>query len=275
MESPSSNDIVSADWLHANLDHDNLIILDATIPKVGQGEDQQSGFQIPNSVFFDIKHAFSDPNAPFPNTVPKLDQFEREARNIGINNDSLLMVYDELGMYSSPRAWYLLKAFGHEHVAVLNGGLPAWIEKGFETEKKGVNKGPKGNFEAHYNPRFFIDLSNLRHSEEQVGKVILDARSKDRFLGEVPEPRKGLRSGTIPNSKNLPYTELFDGLFMKPKDELVKVFEKVSGDNDQLIMSCGSGITACILALGASITGKEDITVYDGSWTEYGSMIKP
>ena len=274
MEFPISKEIVSAEWLHGHMEDPDLIILNATIPEVGQAVDTMDDEQIPNGIFFDLKNTFSDSSAPFPNTVPNEEQFQREARNIGINKNSFIVIYDEVGMYSSPRAWYLFKAFGHDRVAVLDGGLPAWLLNGYATEKKRNKKDVKGNFEASYRPHYFIDLQALQKLDRNEGKVILDARSSARFRGEVPEPRKGLRSGTIPESKNLPFTELIDNGFLKSQKELHDIFENVSNKEEHLIMSCGSGITACILALGASVSGRENISVYDGSWTEYGSLIK-
>ena len=275
MEFPISKEIVSAEWLHDHINDPDLIVLNATIPKVDQVGDTLADNQIPNGVFFDLKNTFSDTSAPFPNTVPNEEQFQREARNIGINKNSFIVIYDELGMYSSPRAWYLFKAFGHDNVAVLDGGLPAWLQKGYATEKIKDKKGLKGNIEASYRPQYFIDLEALQKLDTNEGKVILDARSSARFRCEVPEPRKGLRSGTIPGSKNLPFTELMENGLLKPEKELNDIFENVSNKDGHLIMSCGSGITACILALGAFVSGRENISVYDGSWTEYGSLIKP
>ncbi|ASV32052.1 sulfurtransferase [Maribacter cobaltidurans] len=273
MEISVPDTIINVEWLYSNLSLPQLVILDATIPKVGASEGAASEHQIPNAVFFDIKHSFSLPNAPFPNTVPTAEQFEKEARKIGINKDSLIVVYDEKGMYSSPRAWYMFKAFGHDNIAILDGGLPEWSKRGYPLEVKYKVEKSEGNFEARYRPNFFVTLEELQKTQGSEGKIILDARSSERFKGEVPEPRKGLRSGTIPSSKNLPFIDLSKEGLLKSKEELKEIFDSVSNKDDELILSCGSGITACVLALGAYVADRENISVYDGSWTEYGSLI--
>lgn len=268
------NDVVDVQWLHDHLDHPNLVLLDATIPKVaGKGKELPQKW-IPNTIFFDIKNNFSLQDAPFPNTLPTAQQFEEEARKLGINSESLLVVYDREGMYSSPRAWYMFKAFGHDNVAVLNGGLPAWIKMGFTTTHHLDSSSTIGDFKSNYRPTYFVDLDYIEQSNNSAKNVILDARSSDRFQGKVAEPRKGLRSGTIPGSKNLPYQSILDNSHLKPKDEIKTLFDALTDKEDNIIMYCGSGITACVLALGASITGRKNIAVYDGSWTEYGSLIK-
>ncbi|WP_035483105.1 sulfurtransferase [Gaetbulibacter saemankumensis] len=260
--------IVTVDWLYQHSNAENLIILDGTINKVF---DSALG-QIPKARFFDIKNKFSDINEPFPSTFPTTQQFQEEARNLGLNNNSAIVVYDDKGIYSSARVWWLLKAFGHENVAVLSGGLPAWKVAGYKTEPMEKYTGNKGDFVAIYQAksmRFFYDV---KKASEDKTHTIVDARSAARFNGIEGEPREGLRKGTIPNSKNLPFTELLSQGLLKPKEELEELFEKVAKKDDDIIFSCGSGITACVLALGATICDYEHISVYDGSWTEWGSI---
>ena len=265
--------LVSAEWLHKNLDADNLIILDATMSKVTSSASDENNNQIPTARFFDIKNKFSDVSGAFPNTFPSSAQFQNEARLLGINNDSIVIVYDDKGIYSSPRAWWLFKAFGLQHVAVLDGGLPAWLDNGFDVVIKAESNDLQGNFEAKANKDlmcFFEDMN--RYTLDDTCQVI-DARSENRFLGIDLEPRKGLRSGHIPNSKNLFYKNVLqeNGL-MKSQGELKEIFKNNISHNNQTVFSCGSGITACILALGAEYVGYTNLCVYDGSWTEYGSL---
>lgn len=264
--------LVSVDWLAKNLDNKDLIVLNTTIPKVTSNTTDTVDIQIPNARFFDLKSDFSDIDAPFPNTVPSSEQFTRSAQNLGINNSSIIIVYDEYGIYSSARAWWLFKAFGHENIAILDGGLPAWIAVGFETEPKKAYDNLKGNFTSLYNESYFLFFDDILKNQNSNANLIIDARAKERFNGELPEPRKGLSSGHIPNSLNIPYQELLRNGKMKSKEELRNIFKAVNKDDKQLIFSCGSGITACILALGAKLAGYNKLSVYDGSWTEYGTL---
>lgn len=265
--------LVSVEWLHGNFDAQNLVVLDGSMPKVTANNDEDDLLQIPKARFFDIKKKFSDASAPFPNTVPSQEQFNREAQNLGVNNDSAIVVYDDKGIYSSARVWYLFKAFGHDNVAVLDGGLPEWIQKGFQTEEKNTNVNyTKGGFTGTYQPNYFKFFNDIKIISDDSSCKILDARSRTRFLGEVPEPREGLRSGHIPNSISLPFANLIEGNCMKPKSKLFKIFSDLNISDKKLIFSCGSGITACILALAAEVSGYKNLSVYDGSWTEYGSL---
>ncbi|MCO7185885.1 rhodanese-like domain-containing protein [Tenacibaculum sp. XPcli2-G] len=265
--------IVSVDWLHDNLSADNLIVLDATIQKVGvKTDDKKEKQQIKDAVFFDLKSVFLDVEAEYPNTIPSEKYFETEAQKLGIYNDSCVVVYDDLGVYSSPRVWWLFKVFGFENVAVLNGGLPAWKDAGYTVESKKEREFLRGNFKANLNKgKISVTEEILKASLDN--KVILDARSKGRFYATEPEPRKDLRGGHIPNSKSLPYAELQLNGKMKSKEELQKIFSDMNPNKEEMIFSCGSGITACILALGAEEAGKTNYSVYDGSWTEWASRL--
>ena len=267
-----TDSIVSAEWLYENLNAANLIILDASMPNVTANSNQTSQSQIPSARFFDIKSKFSDITAKFPNTYPSDKQFEQEARELGINQNSAIVVYDNKGLYSSPRAWWLFKSFGHHNVAVLNGGLPEWGNRGFPVIVKPQIVNKKGDFESRRNPsfmKFFEDIQSL--SASKVYQII-DARSANRFHCNEPEPRVGLRSGTIPNSINLPFDTILDHGKLKSKRELQTTFSKLVNQDKQLVFSCGSGITACVLALAAHVAGYANLSVYDGSWTEYGSL---
>ena len=259
--------IVSCDWLYEHQDLEHLIILDASVNSV-------LGAYIPNAKPFDIKDTFSNTSARFPNTIPSLNQFQNEAQKLGINTNSLIVVYDDKGLYWSPRVWWLFKTFGFENIAVLDGGLPEWSRLNYETvsELKTDKSQALGNFVARFQKekvKFFDDIASV---SEDNNCLILDARSEARFQGKVPEPRAGLRSGTIPNSKNLHYKLLFNGNCLKPKTKLKALFDTFDSSDKQLTFSCGSGITACILALAAELSDYKNTSVYDGSWTEYGTL---
>lgn len=265
--------IVSVNWLKSEIDNPNLIILDASIPKVTSSSNSNIEEQIPNAQFFDIKQKFSDVNGQFPSTLPSEEQFQKEAKKLGVNTNSTIVVYDDKGIYSSARAWWLFKVFGFNNVAVLDGGLPAWKNAGFKTEEKNNSLRPLGNFKATYHPsmmRFFKDIQAI---VENKNELVVDARSKARFNGTAPEPREELRSGHIPNSVNLPFENLLEEGQLKNIENLKALFSKIAKPEEQLVFSCGSGITACVLALGATLSGYKNISVYDGSWTEYGTLI--
>ncbi len=260
--------IVSVKWLNKNRDASNLIVLDATIIKVID----DTSIRIPKARFFDIKGKFSDVSAAFPSTLPSKEQFQKEARALGINNDSVIVVYDDKGIYSSARVWWLFRAFGFKNVAVLDGGLPEWQKQNFEIEYYTNETYSIGDFEVKYHPNLMTDFEGIKAFSNDSETLIIDARSEDRFKCLVDEPRPGLRRGTIPKSKNLPYTVLLNGYILKSKEELSKIFNNLVEDKPKVVFSCGSGITACILALAATLCDYNNLIVYDGSWTEYGSL---
>lgn len=264
--------LVSVKWLSDNFDAENLVILDGSMPKVATNQEDTNTHQIPRARFFDIKKKFSNIDDPFPNAVPSEDQFTINAQLLGINNDSVIVVYDEQGIYSSARVWYLLKAFGHTNVAVLNGGLPEWISKGYAVETRIGRKVESGNFIANYNSEYFKFFKDIETISKNDSCLIMDARSAPRFNSETPEPRKDLRSGNIPNSVSLPYSSLLTGNCLKKGNDLKEAFSNLITTQKSLIFSCGSGITACVLALASELSGNSNYAVYDGSWTEYGSL---
>ena len=262
--------VVSVEWLQRNLHAENLIILDGTINKVFIADQKQ----IPNTRFFDIKNKFSNRSDPFPSAFPSEEQFQKEARDLGVNKNSAIVVYDDKGIYSSARVWWLFKAFGYNNVAILDGGFPAWLKAKYDTEPMSIYKGKLGDFLAQLQPQFMMFFDDIKDASKNKTHIIVDARSSGRFNCEVPEPREDLRMGTIPNSVNLPFTNLIEDGLLKSKRDLAKAFYMVANKNDNIVFSCGSGLTACILALGADITGYKNISVYDGSWTEWGSLVE-
>jgi len=270
----SKQHVVSVKWLNEHLQAENIIIFDASIPKVTAYKLIEAEKQIPTAQFFDIKKAFSDISGEFPNTIPSESQFETEARKLGVNNDSAIVIYDDKGIYSSARVWWLFKIFGYNNVAILNGGLPEWQKQGFQLEVKQNRNKVLGDFEAKFKPEYIAYFEGIKTLSSDFSVAIVDARASNRFNCEVPEPRAGLRSGTIPNSKNIPFTYCLHNGKLKPKNELQNILStKIKDVNTPLIFTCGSGITACVLDLAAAISGYKNTRVYDGSWTEYGSLI--
>jgi len=270
---------VSVPWLKENLSLKNLIIFDASIAKVThqQLKKKPDKKQIKKARFFDIKKEFSNSNNPFPNTLLSPNKFEEKAQKIGVNQHSIIVVYDDLGIYSSARVWWMFKAMGHKNIAVLDGGFPKWLEANYPIEDSSKLKNQKikkGNFKVNFNASFFCKKQEILKAITNQHQQIIDARSNGRFLGLTPEPRKDVRNGHIPTAVSLPYSELLDDGKLKSIKEIKQKFNSLEAENKQLIFSCGSGVTACVLALAATIVGYTNLSVYDGSWTEWGSLFE-
>ena len=269
---PMKNTIVSAKWLHKNLNDPDLIILDASQTKtINNTTSKFQGLQIKNARFFDIKNAFSKKDTELPNMLQNSKDFEQACRKLGIHKSSKIVVYDNLGIYTSPRVWWLFKTMGHNNIAILNGGLPAWNDKGFELEPIAENTYNLGNFEATFQSELVKDIATIKTNLITKNALVIDARSKGRFNGTAPDPRPDLKSGHIPNSINLPYTEVLENGKFKSKQTLKTIFSDLQIENNPLIFTCGSGITACILMLASELVSKNQKAVYDGSWTEWAS----
>ena len=265
--------LVSATWLRENLNHPELVILDAS--QKSNKDNLKSEFaniQIKSARFFDLKNHFSDKMSPFPNTLPSPKQFEEECRKLGISSSSKIVVYDHLGVHTSPRVWWMFRTMGHENIAVLNGGLPDWIDKGFETEQMKNSSFETGDFEANFQPALVNDYDLILENISKQRAIVIDARSTGRFDGTAPEPRRGLKSGHIPNSFNIPYTDVLEDGKYKSKPELSELFNHVNMEDTPLIFTCGSGITACIILLAGELISPNQKSVYDGSWTEWAQL---
>jgi thiosulfate/3-mercaptopyruvate sulfurtransferase len=266
--------IVSVDWLQSKLGNENLFILDCTIPKVTANSSSvllDEKRQIKGAIFVDIKNTFSLSNAAFPNTALSAKEFEEKAKDLGINNESIIICYDDLGIYSSPRVWWMFKLMGFTNIAVLDGGFPAWNFKNYSTEKPTNQQPKKGDFVANYQSEKIKYTADVLSAIEIETVLITDARSKGRFYTTQPEPRIDVKGGHIPTSVSLPYSELLVKGIVKSEKELKEIFNTINPKKKEFIFSCGTGITACVLALGAEISGIENYAVYDGSWTEWGS----
>jgi thiosulfate/3-mercaptopyruvate sulfurtransferase len=268
--------IVSVDWLHSNLGNENLIILDCTIPKVTsqkKSSNTNDKKQIKGAIFFDIKNVFSDKKAAFPNTILSSIDFEIKARDLGINKDSIIVVYDDLGIYSSPRVWWMFQLMGFKNIAVLDGGFPKWKIKGYLTEKHQNLQLKKGNFTSNYQKNKIKLTNDVFSAIKDETILIADARSKGRFYATELEPRIEVKGGHIPNSVSMPYSEIVENGMLKSEEDLKIFFNKINPKKKEFIFSCGTGITASVLALGAEVSGVKNHAVYDGSWTEWGSTV--
>ena len=250
--------------------HTDIVLLDCTIDKVGQSIKDAKFEVLPHSQFFDIEGKLSDSTSKLPHTLVSAEGFEREMQRLGINQDSTVVVYDRWGVYSSPRAWWMFKVMGFEQVFILNGGVPAWKKSKLPLVDQYAAGVKPGNFKAQFQANHYADKEYILTHYRDAQVNIFDARSKGRFSGLVAEPRKGLHGGHIPHSKNLPFEELLDGIVYKPLGELKQQFDHFNTTGNEYVFSCGSGITASILAFASHLVGHEQIRVYDGSWSEWG-----
>lgn len=255
--------ILSAEWLHQHLDDPNLIVLDAS-----QASEFNS-IQIPGARPVDLQRDFSLTTTPFPTMLADPEHVEQACRRIGIHSSSTIVVYDNLGVFFSPRVWWMFKTMGHDNISVLNGGLPNWVASGFATEPKTSRSYEPGDFRASFNATSVKSFDEVQENIRTQESLLIDARSAGRFAGTAPEPREGLRSGHIPHSINLPYERVLANGAIKPKDELIPIFEELGIDDQPLIFSCGSGISACIILLACELVRDNHTSVYDGSWTEW------
>lgn len=227
---------------------------------------------IPAAQQFDIDQ-FSQTDAPFPHTLLSASDFERKARQLGINTHSSIVVSDNIGIYSAPRVWFNFWLMGANKVQILNGGIPAWRAAGYRCAQDFAPVSATGNFCAQENSQLLADKDYVLAAINKPGMRIIDVRGAARFYGQVPEPRAGVRSGHIPGSANIPYANFIrDGRF-KPVAELQELFRAAGCTQDQeLIFSCGSGVTACIGFVAAHLCGYQKLRVYDGSWAEWGAL---
>ncbi|WP_375561456.1 sulfurtransferase [Bernardetia sp. OM2101] len=267
--------LVSVEWLSQNLSNNNIFILDAS--QSNNKADLKPKFEnlkIKNARFFDLKK-FSDTTSNLPSMLPSARYFEENCRKLGINKNSQIIVYDNLGIYTSPRVWWMFKAMGHKNIAVLDGGLDVWMENGYETESIITsNETVENNFEANIQSEYIRNIEFIQKNIGTKQEYVIDARSAGRFNGTEEEPRKGLKSGSIPNSFNLPFQNVLQEGKYKSEQELKIIFERLNLQDKPLIFSCGSGITACIILLAAELVlPNQKKTVYDGSWTEWAQKM--
>ncbi|HYS18074.1 MAG TPA: 3-mercaptopyruvate sulfurtransferase [Candidatus Binatia bacterium] len=270
---PLTSPLVTAEWLAQNLGRRNVRVVDGSWHMPQLERDARAEFaaaHVPGAVFFDID-AIADPHTPLPHMLPRAAEFARSVGGLGIGHRDRVIVYDTRGVVSAARVWWTFRAFGHDAVAVLDGGLPRWRAEGRPLEAGTPAPKPR-RFTARLRRSLVRDLTGLRENLATRRAQVLDARSRGRFAGTEPEPRASLRPGHIPGSLNLPYDELYqqDGTLL-PADALRRKFEAAGLDLDKpVVTSCGSGVTASVLALGLCVVGRPGVAVYDGSWTEWG-----
>lgn len=267
--------LVSTDWLAERLGRLDLKILDASWYMPAQARDAKAEFaagHMPGAQFFDID-AVADASSGLPHMLPSPAEFGAAVGALGIGNEDDVVIYDGAGIFAAPRVWWTFRAFGHSRVAVLDGGLPKWKAENRPLETGAAKEPMPKNFRADPRPKLVRDAAAMRDNIGSQKELVLDARSEGRFKGAEPEPRAGLKGGHIPHSRNLPFQSVIDNGKMKSADELRAVFAAAGVTPKQRVTaSCGSGLTAAILAFGLYLTGRDDVAVYDGSWSEWGAL---
>ena len=270
----AKNWIVETDWLADHLSSPDLVVLDGSWHLPNSNRDAKKEYlreHIPGAMFFDIED-LSDEKSPLPHMLPSTVKFSSRMKKMGIGDGARIVVYDTTGIFSAARVWWTFRAMGHQDVAVLNGGLRKW-----KAEGRPLDDGPPPKrSERHYTPlqnmEIIRDLDDMRALLTKPDRQIVDARPASRFEGRDPEPRPGLRSGHIPGSVNVPSQELLnpDGTY-KSEAELARLFKNVGIDvSKPVVTTCGSGVTASMLALALAVLGQTNAAVYDGSWAEWG-----
>ncbi len=267
---------VSPEWLHEHLGDVRVKVLDGSWFLPGDPRDPKAAFleaHIPGAQFFDIDE-IADKTSDMTHMAPTPEQFAIDVGQLGIGSEDTVVVYDQAGLFSSPRVWWTFRLFGHGKVFVLEGGLPAWRAEGRPLEHGPAPPPPPGDFQvltAH--PELVRDLQQVWDALEDGSEQIVDVRPAERFRGETPEPRPNLRAGHMPGAVSLPLPELMAGPGgLRPAQELQAAFERAGVDLDApMVTTCGSGIAAAVTALALARLGHWHAAVYDGSWTEWGA----
>jgi thiosulfate/3-mercaptopyruvate sulfurtransferase len=266
------NPLVTPQWLAGILNNSDTVVLDATLPPVGVTPpvDTHARYiaqHIPGAIFFDIDK-LSDHSTTLPHMLPTAEDFSRSMSSLGISDQMTIVIYEQEGVFSAPRAWWMLRTFGARNVYILDGGLRAWIEAGLPTGSGSVDR-PTATFEARFTPdavKDFADVQQMIAARAQI----LDARSSGRFTGVALEPRPGISSGHMPGAISLPFTELVEDGHLKTVEKLRQIFAAKNVDiNQPITTTCGSGVTASVISLALEIAGARNVSLYDGSWAEY------
>jgi thiosulfate/3-mercaptopyruvate sulfurtransferase len=267
------HDLVSTEWLAEALGAPDLMVFDATKYLPNEPFDGLTKYReahIPGARFFDID-AVADPDTNLPHMAPTAGRFARLMGEMGISNATRVIFYDQKGLQSSARGWWLMKLFGHEKAAVLDGGLPKWLAEGRANESGDAKPATPTSYTPDFRADLVKGIGDVKRIIADGSALILDARAKGRFDGTAPEPRPGLPSGHMPGAKSVPFNELLNADFtMKDVAALRARFAAAGADGGKpIVTSCGTGVTACILALGLKQAGLGDAAIYDGSWTEW------
>ncbi|MGE0240799.1 MAG: 3-mercaptopyruvate sulfurtransferase [Parvibaculaceae bacterium] len=271
----SSPYVVSTQWLAERLAAPDIAIIDASWHLPAAKRDAKAEFleeRIPGAQFFDIDD-ISDSATTLPHMLPSAEKFASRMRRLGIGDGKKVIAYDTAGLFSAARAWWMFRIFGHDDVAVLDGGFPKWKAEGRPVDEDPPGRPQERHFSARFQSMMVRDKSDVLNAVQTGRAQVADARSPGRFTGAEPEPRPGVRSGHVPGAGNVHYATLLrtDGTLKSP-DEIAEAFAAAGIDvKKPVITSCGSGITAAILTLGLTLIGAKDHALYDGSWSEWGA----
>ena len=271
----STTFFVAGDWLAEHINDENIQIIDARMAPAGQEHlrNMQAEYRaghLPGAVFFDIE-ALSDHTSPLPHMMPRAEAFAVAMRELGISSDKHLVVYDEGNLFSAPRAWWMLRTFGVENVSILAGGLADWQREELPLQQGDV-KLPEGEFDVNFDPMVIKRLTDVLLVSHEGTAQIVDARPAPRFNAQADEPRPGLRRGHIPGALNVPWGDLVENGQLKTTDELSEIFTRQGVSFDKpIIASCGSGVTAAVVVLALTTLGVNGVSLYDGSWSEWGA----
>lgn len=270
----STSFFVAADWLAEHINDPEVQIIDARMAPPGQEHrDMAAEYRdghLPDALFFDIE-ALSDHTTPLPHMMPRPEAFAVAMRELGVSSDKHLVVYDEGNLFSAPRAWWMLRTFGAEKVSILAGGLAGWKRDDYLLEQGNVDM-VEGDFEVKFDAQKIKRLTDVLLISHEGTQQIVDARPAPRFNAEVDEPRPGLRRGHIPGARNVPWGDLVFNGELKTVDELTAIFDRAGVDlNRPIVASCGSGVTAAVVVLALATLEANDVTLYDGAWSEWGA----